>query len=142
MSGLTRGGSADGRLPGARRRVEPRERKRSMNAPVKMTDAEIQAALAEAPEWSELNGAIQRTFQFTDFAEAMRFVNRVAAAAEEAQHHPDILIRWNKVTLTLSTHDASGITERDFALAKRVDEMAGDGAEAAEKSGKGKKAKG
>jgi 4a-hydroxytetrahydrobiopterin dehydratase len=93
-----------------------------------MSEAEIQAALAQAPEWSELNGAIQRTFQFKDFPEAMRFVNQVAAAAEADQHHPDILIRWNKVTLTLSTHDASGITEKDFALAKKVDGMMGAGA--------------
>jgi 4a-hydroxytetrahydrobiopterin dehydratase len=91
----------------------------------KMSEEEIQAALAQAPEWSELNGAIQRTFQFKDFVEAMRFVNQVATAAEGDQHHPDILIRWNKVTLTLSTHDASGITEKDFALAKKVDGMMG-----------------
>jgi 4a-hydroxytetrahydrobiopterin dehydratase len=105
-----------------------------------MTEAEIQGALAQASEWSELNGAIQRTFQFKDFAEAMRFVNQVAAAAEADQHHPDILIRWNKVTLTLSTHDASGITEKDFALARKADGMAGKAAAPA--GGKGKKAKG
>ena len=87
----------------------------------KMTEAQIAGALGQAPEWSELNGAIQRTFQFKDFAEAMKFVNHVADAAEKAQHHPDILIRWNKVTLTLSTHDAGGITEKDFDLAKKAD---------------------
>jgi 4a-hydroxytetrahydrobiopterin dehydratase len=90
----------------------------------KMSDPEIQAALAQAPEWSELNGAIQRTFQFTDFIQSMRFVNLVADAAENDQHHPDILIRWNKVTLTLSTHDASGITAKDFALAAKIDGLA------------------
>jgi 4a-hydroxytetrahydrobiopterin dehydratase len=105
-----------------------------------MTEAEIQGALAQAPEWSELNGAIQRTFQFKDFAEAMRFVNQVAAAAEADQHHPDILIRWNKVTLTLSTHDASGITEKDFALARKADGMAGKAA--APPPAKGRKGKG
>lgn len=104
----------------------------------KLSEAQIQAALAQAPEWSELNGAIQRTFQFNDFVEAMRFVNRVAEAAESDQHHPDILIRWNKVTLTLSTHDASGITEKDFALAKKVDGMTG-AANPAAADGKGKK---
>lgn len=90
----------------------------------KLADTEIQARLATTPEWSELNGAIQRTFQFADFVEAMRFVNRVADAAEAMQHHPDVLIRYNKVTLTLSTHDAGGITEKDFDLARKVDAMA------------------
>lgn len=89
----------------------------------KMTDSEIAEALKGTPEWSELNGAIQRTFQFKDFVEAMRFVTQVADAAERDQHHPDILIRWNKVTLTLSTHDASGITQKDFDLAKKADGM-------------------
>ena len=91
----------------------------------KMSEAQIAAALAQASEWSELNGAIQRTFAFKDFVEAMRFVNDVAAQAEKEQHHPDILIRWNKVTLTLSTHDSGGITVKDFELAKRVDAMVG-----------------
>ena len=106
----------------------------------KLSEEQIQAALAQAPEWSELNGAIQRTFQFKDFVEAMKFVNQVAQVAEADQHHPDILIRWNKVTLTLSTHDASGITEKDFALAKKIDGMSG-GTTAAPGSAKGKKNK-
>ena len=91
----------------------------------KMTEAEIAAALKQVPEWSELNGAIQRTYQFKDFVEAMKFVNHVADAAEKAQHHPDILVRWNKVTLTLSTHDAGGITQKDFDLARKTDGMMG-----------------
>lgn len=90
----------------------------------KLADAEIQTRLHELPEWSELNGAIQRTLQFTDFVQAMQFVTQVADAAEEMNHHPDILIRYNKVTLTLSTHDASGITGKDFDLAHRIDSMA------------------
>lgn len=89
----------------------------------KLSDAEIQTELKAVPEWSELNGAIQRSLQFADFVAAMKFVNQVADAAEKDQHHPDILIRYNKVTLTLSTHDASGITAKDFSLAKKVDEM-------------------
>lgn len=110
----------------------------------KLEDGELQAALAGVPEWSELNGAIQRTFQFPDFVASMKFVDQVAAAAEQAQHHPDILIRYNKVTLTLSTHDANGITEKDFALAKKVDGMVGgEGAGVPKQSGaKGKKGKG
>ncbi len=68
--------------------------------------------------------SIQRTYRFRDFADAMRFVGQVAEAAEAARHHPDILIRWNKVTLTLTTHDSGGITVQDFALAKQCDALA------------------
>ncbi|MCW5776350.1 MAG: 4a-hydroxytetrahydrobiopterin dehydratase [Phycisphaeraceae bacterium] len=89
----------------------------------KLIEAEIQAALAATPEWSEVSGAIQRTYDFKDFAQAMRFVNKVAEYAERAQHHPDILVRYNKVTISVSTHDAGGITAKDFALAKAVDAM-------------------
>jgi len=87
-----------------------------------LNENEIQSRLdAEIPEWSEAGGAIQRTYQFDDFAQAMEFVNKVADAAEAAQHHPDILVRYNKVTLTLTTHDAGGITDSDFSLALRAD---------------------
>jgi 4a-hydroxytetrahydrobiopterin dehydratase len=87
----------------------------------KFTSAQIQAGLARLDEWSELNDSIQRTYQFKDFAAAIEFVNKVAALAEAMNHHPDILVRYNKVTLTLSTHDAGGITEKDFALAEKAD---------------------
>jgi len=87
-----------------------------------LTEDQIQTRLdAEAPEWSEAGGSIQRTYQFDDFVHAMSFVNKVSDAAEAAQHHPDILVRYNKVTLTLTTHDAGGITDNDFALAQRAD---------------------
>lgn len=87
----------------------------------KLETPQIEERLKDVPEWSETNGAIQRTVLFKDFAGAVAFVNRVAELAEEADHHPDILIRYNKVTLTLSTHDASGITEKDFDLASKID---------------------
>jgi 4a-hydroxytetrahydrobiopterin dehydratase len=90
----------------------------------RMSEAEVKEGLRTLPEWSESAGAINRTFQFKDFVEAMKFVNAVAMAAEADAHHPDILVRWNKVTLSLSTHDASGITCRDFALAAKVDGLA------------------
>lgn len=90
----------------------------------KLSEAEIKVSLADVPDWSELDGEIQRTFQFSDFEEAMRFVNRVAGQAEALEHHPDILIRYNKVTLTLSTHDAGGITSKDFDLARQADQFA------------------
>jgi 4a-hydroxytetrahydrobiopterin dehydratase len=89
--------------------------------PAKMSEDEIKSALKDVPEWSELNGEIQRTFQFDDFVGSMAFVQKIADAAEAAQHHPDILIRYNKVTLTVSTHDAGGITQSDFDLAKQAD---------------------
>ncbi len=88
---------------------------------LKLSEAEVQSSLAEFPEWTEINGEIQRTFQFDDFVSAMRFVNTIAEIAEREQHHPDILTRYNKVTLTVSTHDAGGITEKDFALARSAD---------------------
>lgn len=91
----------------------------------KFTEQEVENALASVPEWSEVNGEIQRTYQFDGFEQAIAFVNRVAEAAEAADHHPDILIRYNKVTLTLSTHDAGGITQNDFDLATKVDAAAG-----------------
>jgi 4a-hydroxytetrahydrobiopterin dehydratase len=90
----------------------------------KLTDGQIEAALANRPEWAHVGEAIQRTYQFKDFVVAMKFVDQVALAAEQAQHHPDMLIRYSKVTLTLATHDAGGITEKDFALAARADELA------------------
>ncbi len=89
----------------------------------KLTDAQITGMLTARPDWSESGGAIQRTFHFKDFVEAMTFVDKVAVAAEAAQHHPDILIRYNKVTLSLNTHDAGGITEKDFDLAAKIDAM-------------------
>jgi 4a-hydroxytetrahydrobiopterin dehydratase len=91
----------------------------------KLSEAEIEQRLAAVPEWAGSGGMIQRTYQFKDFVVAMKFVNKIAQAAEAAQHHPDIMIRYDKVTLTLSTHDAGGITEKDFDLAKKADAAAG-----------------
>lgn len=91
----------------------------------KFTEQQIEEALSAIPEWSEVNGEIQRTYQFDSFKQAIGFVNDIADKAEAAQHHPDILIRYNKVTLTLSTHDAGGITQNDFDLANAADAAAG-----------------
>ena len=91
------------------------------HALTKMSDEQIAEGLETHPEWSELSGQISRTFSFDDFVGAMAFVNKVAEYAERVQHHPDILIRYNKVTLTVSTHDASGITAKDFDLASMTD---------------------
>ncbi len=92
-----------------------------MNA---LSSAEIKARLATAPAWTRARNAIRRTFEFRDFVAAMRFVNAVARAAEKAGHHPDMDIRWNKVTLILTTHDADGLTAKDFELARRCDALA------------------
>ena len=89
----------------------------------KLETQEIERRLSDFPEWSLAGGRLQRTFSFGDFPAAMDFVNRVADLAEELQHHPDIMIRYNKVTLTLETHDAGGLTEGDFAFARSTDEM-------------------
>lgn len=93
-----------------------------VNVP-KLNQPQIAEKLQQLPEWSDVGGAIQRTYQFRDFLHAMKFVNSVADLAERRQHHPDILIRWNKVTLTLSTHDSGGITPKDFDLAAETDAL-------------------
>jgi 4a-hydroxytetrahydrobiopterin dehydratase len=77
-------------------------------------------------QWSQRPDVLERDFEFDDFAGAIAFVNRVAEAAEQADHHPDILIHgWNKVRLTLSTHSEGGVTDLDHQLARRIDELAG-----------------
>ena len=86
-----------------------------------LTDDQITAELSESPGWSLEGGEITCTVQRRDFKDAMFFVGAVAYLAEEANHHPDILIRWNKVTLTLSTHSAGGIPAKDLDLAYRID---------------------
>ncbi|MDA0803302.1 MAG: 4a-hydroxytetrahydrobiopterin dehydratase [Planctomycetota bacterium] len=82
------------------------------------------ASSAQGADWSRIGDALQRVYAFADFNAAMAFVNRVAAHAESVQHHPDILIRYSKVTLTLSTHDAGGITEKDFDFIQSADALA------------------
>ena len=90
----------------------------------KLGDAEVQQRLGEAPGWELREGQLTKTFSFEDFVQSMQFVNRLAQAAEDANHHPDIDIRYSKVTVAISTHDAGGITEKDFALAQESDAAA------------------
>jgi 4a-hydroxytetrahydrobiopterin dehydratase len=87
----------------------------------RLDDADITARLRAVPGWDRSGNALSRTYRFRDFREAVAFVDRVADVAERASHHPDIAIRYNVVTLTLSTHDAGGITDRDFSLATAID---------------------
>jgi 4a-hydroxytetrahydrobiopterin dehydratase len=91
---------------------------------VKLSDEAIQGKLAELSNWSVANDALVKTFSFEDFVQSMQFVNRLGIAAEAAQHHPDIDIRYSKVTVALSTHDSGGITEKDFAIAQEADAVA------------------
>ncbi len=81
----------------------------------------VAAGLRSAPDCKRRGRSIRRTYAFAGFLMGIGFVNRVAAKAEKADHHPDIDIRWNKVTLTLSTHSEGGITAKDFALARQCD---------------------
>jgi 4a-hydroxytetrahydrobiopterin dehydratase len=89
-----------------------------------LTDAEIQQALATLSGW-QLNGtAIQRVFRFPDFKAAMLFVNKVAEAAERANHHPDIDIRYNTITMALVSHDSGGVTQLDVRMAETINKIA------------------
>jgi 4a-hydroxytetrahydrobiopterin dehydratase len=90
-----------------------------------LADQEIQERLASAGEWHREGDSITRDLKFEDFSAAIAFVNQVAVAAEEANHHPDILLHsWNRVRLTLSTHSEGGLTDNDFAMAQRIDQLA------------------
>ncbi|HEY8450038.1 MAG TPA: 4a-hydroxytetrahydrobiopterin dehydratase [Bacillota bacterium] len=87
----------------------------------RLSEDEIAARLAALPGWTREGNAIRRTYRLASFREALFFVNAVAALAESANHHPDIDIRYKQVTLTLTTHDAQGLTARDFDLAAAID---------------------
>ncbi|HEV2988967.1 MAG TPA: 4a-hydroxytetrahydrobiopterin dehydratase [Candidatus Angelobacter sp.] len=89
-----------------------------------LTDPEIQNALSSLPGWQRNGIAIQRSFEFPDFKAAMQFVNKVADAAEQANHHPDIDIRYNKVIMALVSHDSGGVTQRDVKMANKINEIA------------------
>ena len=90
-----------------------------------LTDSEIQKALGSLPGWKKNGTAIERIFEFPDFKAAMQFVNKIADAAEQANHHPDIDIRYNKVTMSLVSHDSGGVTPRDVKMAEKINQIAG-----------------
>ena len=94
--------------------------------PTPLTDSEREKLEAACPGWAIDQDEMRRTFEFADFTGSMGFVTRVALAAEKADHHPDIDIRWNKVTLVLSTHSEGTLTELDAELAKKADGYARD----------------
>jgi 4a-hydroxytetrahydrobiopterin dehydratase len=96
----------------------------NQNAMPELLDQDdIDAALKKFPDWEQEKDALVRVVEFEEFMEGVDFVNDLAEIADEAQHHPDILIQYHKVTLTLTTHDAGGITEADLELAQRIDNL-------------------
>jgi 4a-hydroxytetrahydrobiopterin dehydratase len=90
----------------------------------RLSDLEIQRALGTLPGWSRRADVLTKTFTWPTFAQGIAFVTRVAKAADQMNHHPDIDIRYTKVTFALSTHDAGGITERDLELAREIEQVA------------------
>lgn len=89
-----------------------------------LSKVEIQQKLKAMRGWSQAGKAIQKKFTFKSFMPAIGFVNRIADAAEKAGHHPDITINYSVVGISLSTHSEGGVTEKDFELAKQIDEIA------------------
>ncbi len=87
--------------------------------------AQVQAGLAQVQGWSvNSQGEIEKRFKFENFVQALAFVNKVGALAEEMQHHPDITINYNRVTLSVTTHDVGGLSPKDFDLAARANQLA------------------
>ena len=93
------------------------------DVPQRLSNSEIQAKMRDIPDWELEGNTIQAQRQFRDFVEAIAFVNRLVEPAEAMGHHPDISISYNTVTITLTTHDAGGLTEQDFALAAIISEI-------------------
>jgi len=88
-----------------------------------LTQEQVATELTTTPGWLVSDGQLTRTVTRRDFRDALLFVNAVGFLAERADHHPDILIAWNAVTLTLVTHSAGGLTAKDFALARQISEL-------------------
>jgi 4a-hydroxytetrahydrobiopterin dehydratase len=91
----------------------------------RLSEPEIAAELGKLRGWERQGDAIVKAYTFKTFAEGIRFVDRVAVEADQADHHPDIDVRWTTVTMRLSTHSAGGLTRKDFALAAVIDAAAG-----------------
>ncbi|BAQ61170.1 pterin-4-alpha-carbinolamine dehydratase [Geminocystis sp. NIES-3708] len=96
------------------------EKKDIINKNMVLNELEIRQKLANLPDWMTNGQAITKTYKFKDFIQAVEFVNRLVIPAEKAGHHPDLEISYNKVTIHLTTHDAGGITQKDFDLATEI----------------------
>jgi len=90
---------------------------------VKMTENDIKKALSSMKEWSYKDNEIYKEYVFNNFMQSVKFVNIIAPVAESLKHHPDIFISYNKVRVTLTTHDEGGVTEKDIDLAKKIDSL-------------------
>jgi 4a-hydroxytetrahydrobiopterin dehydratase len=91
-----------------------------------LPDLDIQRSLGKLPGWARRGTVLTKSYKFGTFRAGIDFVNRAAAVADRMDHHPDIDIRFTKITCTLSTHDAGGITQKDLTLAAELDQVAGD----------------
>jgi 4a-hydroxytetrahydrobiopterin dehydratase len=91
----------------------------------KLSESEIDSRMAQVPKWRIEHGKLRRDFGFADFVAAFGFMTRVAMLAEKADHHPEWSNVYNKLRIELTTHDAGGISERDFALARQIDALLG-----------------
>ena len=89
-----------------------------------LSEDDVQRRLGDLDGWRREGDALRREFKFEDFKGSVDFVNRITPQAEEMNHHPDLAISWNTVTVTISTHSEGGITENDFELAGRIDSLA------------------
>lgn len=90
-----------------------------------LSDEEIRAQLGELSGWERDGEAIARTFELADFVGSVALVNKLVEPAEEMNHHPDVAVSWNRVTVSITNHEAGGITAADFELARRIDVLAG-----------------
>jgi len=89
----------------------------------KLTDEEVENSLADLNDWKAENENLKKHFEFKNFAESLGFINRVGALAEKLDHHPDILFGWGYAEFFITTHDAGGITQRDFQLARAIENL-------------------
>lgn len=88
-----------------------------------MSQAEIEQQIQTVPQWQQSGQTITRTFEFKNFVEAIAFVEQLVEPAEAAAHHPDLAISYNKVTVSLTSHDAGGLTAKDFELAQTISQI-------------------
>ena len=92
----------------------------------RLAEAEVREKLSEIPSWRVVSGKLRREFRFADFVEAFGFMAKVAVVAEKLDHHPEWSNVYARVVIELVTHDAGGLSERDFELARRIDRLAAD----------------